>query len=147
MIVEAAWIAIRSLGPLRAFGERVRARRGAHMAAVAGARKLVVICWHLLTKEQDYAFARPSLTRQKTRRLELIAGAPRRPRRPGGPRLTPTPEQRGSERELQQQAELAYKRLVQDWRSTAPGGGEGATPNRAHNEPSARPAAQQTASP
>ena len=79
MLVEAAWIAIRSPGPLRAFGERVRARRGAQVAAVAVARKLVVL-WHLLTKDEDYAFARPSLTRQKTRRLELTAGASRRPR-------------------------------------------------------------------
>ncbi len=69
MLVEAAWISIRSPGPLKAFGERVRARRGAQIAAVAVARKLVVLCWHLLTKDQDYAFARPSLTRQKTRRL------------------------------------------------------------------------------
>ena len=57
MLVEAAWIAIRSPGPLKAFGERVRARRGAQVAAVAVARKLVVLCWHLLTKDQDYAFA------------------------------------------------------------------------------------------
>jgi hypothetical protein len=78
MLVEAAWISIRLPGPLRAFGERVRARRGAQIAAVAVARKLVVLCWHLLTKDQDYAFARPSLTRQKTRRLELLAGAPSR---------------------------------------------------------------------
>jgi Transposase IS116/IS110/IS902 family len=75
MLVEAAWISIRSPGPLKAFGERVRARRGAQIAAVAVARKLVVLCWHLLTKDQDYAFARPSLTRQKTRRLELLAGS------------------------------------------------------------------------
>jgi transposase len=140
VLVEAAWIAIRSPGPLRAFGQRVRARRGAQVAAVAVARKLVVICWHLLTKDQDYAFARPSLTRQKTRRLELLAGAPRRPRRSGGPRLTPTPEQRAGERELQRQAELAYMRLVQDWQSTAPGGGGGMTPARASQEPSMRQA-------
>jgi transposase len=50
MLVEAAWIAIRSPGPLRAFGERVRARRGAQVAAVAVARKLVVLCWQLLSK-------------------------------------------------------------------------------------------------
>jgi len=120
VLVEAAWVAIRSPGPLRAFGERVRARRGAQIAAVAVARKLVVICWHLLTKEQDYAFQRPSLTRQKTRRLELAAGAPRRPRRPAGASLTPTRQQRAAEHELQHQAELAYRRLIADWQATAP---------------------------
>lgn len=50
MLVEAAWVSIRSPGPLRAFGERVRACRGAQIAAVAVARKLVALCWHLLTK-------------------------------------------------------------------------------------------------
>jgi hypothetical protein len=29
----------------------------------------------LLTREEDYAFAQPSLTRKKLRRLELTAGA------------------------------------------------------------------------
>jgi len=119
MLVEAAWIAIRSPGPLRAFGERVRARRGAQVAAVAVARKLVVLCWHLLSKTKDYAFARPSLTRQKTRRLELTAGASRRPRRHNGATISPTAAQRAAELQLQQQAELAYRRLVDDWRSTA----------------------------
>jgi hypothetical protein len=41
------------------------------------ARTLVVLFWHLLTKEQDYAFGRPSLTRTKLRQLELAAGAAR----------------------------------------------------------------------
>jgi hypothetical protein len=47
VLVEAAWTATRSPGPLRAFGERVRARRGAHKAAVAVARKLTVLSWNL----------------------------------------------------------------------------------------------------
>jgi transposase len=148
VLVEAAWTAIRSPGPLKAFGERVRARRGAQIAAVAVARKIVVLCWHLLTKDQDYAFARPSLTRQKTRRLELLAGASRLPRRHQGPPVTPTTTQRAAERELQRQAELAYRRLVEDWRSTAaPKGGAGATPGRASKEPSKGKAARQATSP
>jgi transposase len=148
MLVEAAWIAIRSPGPLRAFGERVRARRGAQVAAVAVARKLVVLCWQLLSKDEDYAFARPSLTRQKTRRLELTAGASRRPRRHDGPTVTPTAAQRAAERELQHQAELAYRRLVADWRAAAPKGGAGATPGRASsNRPSKGKAARQAQAP
>ncbi len=148
MLVEAAWIAIRSPGPLKAFGERVRARRGAQVAAVAVARKLVVLCWHLLTKDEDYAFARPSLTRQKTRRLELLAGAPPLPRRHDGPPVSPTSTQRAAEQELQRQAELAYRRLVDDWRSTAsPKGGAGATPGRASQKPVKGKAARQATSP
>jgi len=146
MLVEAAWRAIRTPGPLRAFGERVRARRGAQIAAVAVARKLLVLCWHLLTKEEDYAFARPSLTRQKTRRIELVAGAPALPRRHGGPRVTPSAEQRSAEQALQAQAEDAYRRLIADWRSAPGGGGAGATSGRASQRPSRGKAARQAQS-
>jgi transposase len=44
MLVEAAWQAVRGPGPLRAFYQRVSARRGNHIAAVAVARKLTVTC-------------------------------------------------------------------------------------------------------
>ena len=55
MLVEAARAAARAPGPLRAFFLRVRARRGQHVAAVATARKLAVIIWHLLSKGESYA--------------------------------------------------------------------------------------------
>jgi len=103
LLVEARWAAVRTPGPLRAFGERIRARRGANIAIVAVARKLAVLCWHLLSREEDYAFARPSLVREKVRRLELSAGVPRRPgqRNP----IFATPAQRRLEREIGVQAE------------------------------------------
>jgi len=44
-------------GPLRAFYQRVKARRGFQKAGVATARKMTVLAWHLFTKDQDYAFA------------------------------------------------------------------------------------------
>ena len=50
MLVEAAWATAKSPGPLHAFFVRIRARRGHQIAAVAVARKLTVLCWHLLTK-------------------------------------------------------------------------------------------------
>jgi transposase len=75
-LVEAAWTASKSPGPLRAFAGRIGARRGRNIAAVAVARKLAVLAWHMLSKEQDYAFARPSLVEVKVRKLELLAGAP-----------------------------------------------------------------------
>lgn len=93
MLVEASWTAIRSPGPLRAFAERVRAKRGANKAAVAVARKLAVLCWHLLSKEEDYAFARPSLTVQKLRRVEVRGwrqAAAVKPRRAAGQSHTET---------------------------------------------------------
>jgi transposase len=68
---------VRQPGPLRAFYQRIRARRGHQVAVVAAARKLACLFWCMLTRGEDYAFQQPSLTRKKLRRLELTAGAPR----------------------------------------------------------------------
>jgi transposase len=127
MLVEAAWAATKSPGPLRAFSERVRARRGANVATVAVARKLAVLCWHLLTRGEDYAFARPSLVREKIRRLELLTGAERRTGHHGPDQLFATREQRRREQEVAHQAELAYQRFVKDWQQTRGGGADAAT--------------------
>ena len=54
MLVEAAWAAANSSGPLRAFFMRVRGRRGQQIAAVATARKLAVIAWHVLAHKEDF---------------------------------------------------------------------------------------------
>jgi transposase len=120
MLVEASWTAIRSPGPLRAFAERVRAKRGANKAAVAVARKLAVLCWHLLTKEEDYAFGRPSLTAQKVRRVEVRAGAKRLPNNHTAPRHPPPRDPREAPRQVQAQAEQAYRRSIADWQSAKP---------------------------
>ena len=77
LLVEAAWHAARDTGPLRAFHQRIKARRGANIATVAVARKLVVIAWNMLRRGEEYAFARPSLHREKLRRFELMLGAER----------------------------------------------------------------------
>jgi hypothetical protein len=75
MLVEAAWAAARPApGPLRAFFLRVRAKRGQHVAAVATARKLALLIWHLSHKKENYAWARPALQARKIRKLELKAG-------------------------------------------------------------------------
>lgn len=96
MLVEAAWQAVRGPGPLRAFYQRVARRRGTHIAAVAVARKLAVIIWHLLQREEDYAWVRPALHAKKLRDLELCSGEP--PRAAGGClRLQSEPHPRGGE--------------------------------------------------
>jgi transposase len=129
MLCEAAWIVVRTPGPLRAFHERVRARRGAQIALVATARKLCTLCWQLLTRDEDYAFGRPSLTRHKLRRLELAAGDPSRRGRRSGSKASKR-EQR-HERELSEQFEAAYRRLVEDWQTRPKREGAGATRGRA----------------
>ena len=148
VLVEAAWVAVRAPGPMRAFYERVRARRGAQVAAVATARKLASLFWCLLIREQDYAYAQPSLTRHKLRKLELAAGAPSRKGqvRPGhGARNTNV---RDGERALALNAENAYRRTITDWQATRPAKqGASVTPGRASQRPSKGKAARQTTSP
>ncbi len=76
MLVEAAWSLAPAPGPLRAFFQRISAKRGKQVAAVATARKLAVLVWHMLTKKEDYAWTRPALLQWKVRELELKAGQP-----------------------------------------------------------------------
>jgi transposase len=138
-LVEAAWVAMRQPGPLHAFGERIRARKGAQVAAVAVARKLACLAWQLLTKEEDYAFVRPSLMRRKLRNLELAAGARPLPTRHRAPRISATPAEQQAERQLVQQAEASYRRLVADWKASRPAKSDaGATPGSASSRPSKR---------
>ena len=114
VLVEAAQTAIRSPGPLRAFFERVRARRGHPVAIVAVARKLAVLFWYLLASGQDYAYAMPTVTAKKLRSVELKAGAPSR--KGGGSTHHLNREQRRQlERRSAEQAENAYRRNVADW--------------------------------
>ncbi|WP_246786796.1 IS110 family transposase [Bradyrhizobium sp. USDA 3458] len=85
MLVAAAWAAAKATGPLHAFFVRIRARRGHQIAAVAVARNLTVLCWHLLTKGEDYLWARPALVANKTRAMQLQAGHPQQKGNRRGP--------------------------------------------------------------
>ena len=145
VLVEAAWVAVRQPGPLRAFGERIRARKGSQVAAIALARKLACLAWELLTKGEDYAFARPSRVRAKLRRVELDAGAPALRTRHGGQRVSASAAERDAERELTERAETAYRRLIADWNATGPAKkkGAGATRGHAPSRPPERQAARQ----
>ena len=152
MLGEAAWSVAQTPGPLHAFFERVRARKGPQVAATATARKLCCLFWCLLTREQDYAYARPSMPRSKLRQLELAAGAPPR-KGVRGIAGNQSPAVQDAERRLARQAEAAYRRTVADWqaapkpRTSAPPRpklGAGATPGRASQRPSRGQAARQT---
>ena len=115
MLVEAAWQAVRGPGPLRAFYQRVSSRRGSHVAAVAVARKLAVIVWHLLTKGEDYAGVRPALHAKKLRDLELRSGlSARRGQRGAGYEYNLT-RTRLEEIRRAEQAETSYRRQVEAW--------------------------------
>jgi hypothetical protein len=96
-LVEAAWAAARAPGPLRAFFLRIRSRRGQHVAAVATARKLAVLVWHVLTKEQGHA---PVRGQRGSAYDYNIKG--------------------DQERRRVQQAEKVYERFVAGWNRRGP---------------------------
>lgn len=69
LVVEAAQILARSPSPMATTYWRVRRKRGHNVAVTALARKLVVVAWHLLQKNEPYRYAPPQRTRQKLRAL------------------------------------------------------------------------------
>jgi transposase len=120
MLVEAAWQAVRGPGPLRAFYERISRRRSNHIAAVAVARKLAVIVWHLLRHGEDYAWVRPALHAKKLRDLELRSGQPARRGQRGTGYAYNISRTRRQERRRAEQAEIAYRRQTEAWTRRGP---------------------------
>ena len=113
LLVEAAWAAAKAPGPLHAFFVRIRARRGHQVAAVATARKMAVLVWHLLTKETDYLWARPALVAHKVRALELQAGRPmKKGNKRGSAHAYNVKALRNQEMAIAERAERAYEQLV-----------------------------------
>src|SRR5205814_386677 len=86
---------------------------------------------------------RSPLTREKIRKLELATGAERQKGKRIG--VWVTKEQHRLDKELAAQAELAYRRLVQDWQPAIKG--TGAAPGRASCGPSSGQAARQETAP
>ena len=120
MLVEAAWAAARSPGPLRAFFLRISARRGQHVAAVATARKIAVVVWHMLRDGKDYTWARPALHAKKLRDLELRAGHPARRGQRGAAHAYNRGATREAERRRAAEGEAAYGRLTGGWQPKGP---------------------------
>ena len=105
----------------------ITVRDGKVVALVATARKLCVLCWHLLTAKRTTRTGAPRFTATSCARLELAAGDPSRRGRRWGSAASKR-EQR-HERELSERFELAYRRLTDDWQPR--GSGAGATRGRA----------------
>jgi transposase len=126
MLVEAAWAAAKAPGPLHAFFLRIRVRRGHQIAAVATARKMAVLVWHLLAKETDYLWARPALVAHKLRALELQAGRPMKKGNKRGPAFAYNVKAlRKQEMAIAEGAERAYEHFVGAWRQKPSTGGRG----------------------
>jgi transposase len=110
LLIEAAHATVRVPGPLRAFYQRVQGRRGKQVALVAVARKMTVLTWHLLTKDQDYQWALADLTARKYKRLEVQAGIAR-PGRVMGQNVFGK-ESMAQGRNVLASAEAAYRTMV-----------------------------------
>ena len=122
MLVEAVWSIAAAPGPLRAFFRRIEAKRGKQVAAVATARKLAVLMWHMLTKQEDYVWTRPALLQWKLRELELKAGGASRR---GGNKKGPASDYslktvRDKEARWLGLAEEDYRRFAAAWKEQAP---------------------------
>ncbi len=120
VLVQAAWSARTAPGPLRAFFARISAKRGAAAAIVATARKLTVLIWRVLTKDEDCAYARPALQAMKLRKVALEAGAPREYGKAEPGRDYGIKEIRHREMDCVKPAEDAYARMVAAWRDLPP---------------------------
>src|SRR4051794_14561166 len=117
-LVEAAWSVVLQPGPLHAFYDRTRVRRGHGKAIVATARKLAILFWCMLTRGEAYAHQQPSLTKKKLRRLEITAGAPRYTKTAAGI-WSSNDAIRQAERQLAAQAEASYRRMLKDRQAAA----------------------------
>jgi transposase len=120
LLIEAAHSAIRTPGPLRAFHARLKDRRGSQVALCATARKLAVLCWHLLTRGEDYRHEAPTVTQRKLRKLQRQADDP-------GPRISLAGEASHKELEhrLLEQAERHYRADIAAYRRRGAGAASG----------------------
>jgi len=74
--------------------------------------------WHLLVREQDYAYTLPTALAKKIRTIKLKAGHERR--RGNGAHVAINREQRRAlERQIAENAQTAYERTITDWQRAA----------------------------
>jgi transposase len=73
MLTQAAQVVSRHPGPLGAFFRNLAARRTWNIAVLATARKLAVIIWHMLKRNEPYRYAEPATVKQKLGRLRTRA--------------------------------------------------------------------------
>lgn len=78
MLVQAAHQYRKHPGPLGNFFRKLRKRKNYNVAVVGTARKLAVIAWHLLTRQEPYRYAVPKSTETKLAGLRVRATKQRR---------------------------------------------------------------------
>jgi transposase len=89
MLVQAVHAAARHPGPLGHFFRKLAKKKSYNVAIIATARKLAVIAWHMLSKNEPYRYAISKSTEQKLARLRVRAtGQRRRSGTPKGQKAT-----------------------------------------------------------
>lgn len=79
LLVQAAQHLAAHPGPLGVFFRRLMKKKNRNVAVVACARKLVVIAWHMLRRNEPYRYAQPRQLAAKMSRLRVrVTGARRR---------------------------------------------------------------------
>lgn len=73
MLIQAAQQLREHPGPLGHFFRRLKQRKNHNVAVVATARKLVMIAWQMLRKNEPYRYAVPNTTAQKLAALRVRA--------------------------------------------------------------------------
>jgi transposase len=94
LLVQAAQQVGRHPGPLGHFFCRLAKKKNRNVAVVATARKLAVIAWHLVTKNEPYRYAQPAATQSKLQKLRVQATGVKRKTGPkpgaaAGPKVGP----------------------------------------------------------
>lgn len=80
----------------------------------------------MLTKGEDYRWARPSLVAHKRRAMELAAGLPQKKGNRRGPSYAYNVKAlRQQEMQIAESAEKSYEHFVAAWRTRPPGKGGG----------------------
>ena len=88
MLTQAAQVVSRHPGPLGDFFRNLAKRRTWNIAVLATARKLAVIIWHMLKRNEPYRYALPATVKHKLGKLRVRAtglrhkGGPRKKRDP-----------------------------------------------------------------
>lgn len=126
LLVEAATTAIRVPGPLQSFYVRLRKAKGHSKAIVAVARKLACLVWQILSSGQPYAWAPPLRTREKIRKLRIMAGEPKqktgpKPGQPSRGGRQAYLAKRRADHNLAKLAQAQYEELVRQRALSEPG--------------------------
>jgi transposase len=78
MLIQAAHHVQKHPGPLGVFFRRLAKKKNYNVAVVAAARKLAVIGWHMLKRNEPYRYAQPQSTQTKLAALRIKATGKRR---------------------------------------------------------------------